>query len=74
MLAVIYLVFTEGYAVTSGADLMREDLALEAIRLARLVDGLLPGRPAIQGLLALTLLHHARRRARATPEGDIVLL
>ena len=74
VLAVIYLVFTEGYAVTSGADLMREDLALEAIRLARLVDGLLPGRPAIQGLLALTLLHHARRRARTTPEGDIVLL
>ena len=74
VLAVIYLVFTEGYAVTSGADLMREDLALEAIRLARLLDGLLPGRPAIQGLLALTLLHHARRNARATPEGDIVLL
>jgi RNA polymerase sigma-70 factor, ECF subfamily len=74
VLAVIYLVFTEGYAVTSGADLMREDLALEAIRLARLLDGLLPDRAAIQGLLALTLLHHSRRNARATPEGDIVLL
>ncbi|HKF73103.1 MAG TPA: RNA polymerase sigma factor [Stellaceae bacterium] len=74
VLAVIYLVFTEGYAVSSGANLMREDLAREAIRLARLVDGLLPGRPAIQGLLALTLLHHARRKARTTAEGDIVLL
>jgi RNA polymerase sigma-70 factor (ECF subfamily) len=74
VLAVIYLVFTEGYAVSSGADLMREDLAQEAIRLARLVDGLLPGRPAIQGLIALALLHHARRKARTTAEGDIVLL
>ncbi|HEV3177116.1 MAG TPA: RNA polymerase sigma factor [Stellaceae bacterium] len=74
VLAVIYLVFTEGYAVSSGAELMREDLASEAIRLARLLDGLLPGRAAIQGLLALVLLHHARRRARTTPEGDIVLL
>jgi RNA polymerase sigma-70 factor (ECF subfamily) len=74
VLAVIYLVFTEGYAVSSGVELMREDLALEAIRLARLLDGLLPGRAAIQGLLALVLLHHARRRARTTPEGDIVLL
>jgi RNA polymerase sigma-70 factor (ECF subfamily) len=74
VLAVIYLVFTEGYAVSSGAEHMREDLASEAIRLARLLDGLLPGRAAIQGLLALVLLHHARRRARTTPEGDIVLL
>ena len=74
VLAVIYLVFTEGYAVTSGAELMREDLALEAIRLARLLDALLPGRAAIEGLLALVLLHHARRRARATPEGDVILL
>jgi RNA polymerase sigma-70 factor (ECF subfamily) len=74
VLAVIYLVFSEGYAVSSGADLMREDLALEAIRLARLLDGLLPERPAIQGLLALVLLHHARRRARTTGEGDIILL
>jgi RNA polymerase sigma-70 factor (ECF subfamily) len=74
VLAVIYLVFTEGYAVTSGAELMREDLALEAIRLARLLDGLLPGRPEIQGLLAMVLLHHARRRARASLEGDVILL
>jgi RNA polymerase sigma-70 factor (ECF subfamily) len=74
VLAVIYLVFTEGYAVTSGAELMREELAHEAIRLARLLDALLPGRPDIEGLLALTLLHDARRKARATADGDIVLL
>lgn len=74
VLAVIYLVFTEGYAVSSGSDLMREDLAQEAIRLARLLDRLLPGRSAIQGLLALVLLHHSRRKARTTAEGDIVLL
>lgn len=74
VLAVIYLVFNEGYAGTSGANLMREDLSREAIRLGRLIDGLLPGRPAINGLLALMLLHDARRAARATPTGDIVLL
>jgi RNA polymerase sigma-70 factor (ECF subfamily) len=74
VLAVVYLVFTEGYAVTSGPDLMRNDLAGDAIRLGRLLDGLLPGRPAIHGLLALMLLHDARRGARATPEGDIILL
>ncbi|MGH7124065.1 MAG: RNA polymerase sigma factor, partial [Stellaceae bacterium] len=74
VLAVIYLVFTEGYAVSSGEELMRDDLAQEAIRLARLLDGLLPGRPAIQGLLALALLQHSRRRARVSPEGDIILL
>jgi RNA polymerase sigma-70 factor (ECF subfamily) len=74
VLAVIYLVFTEGYAVTSGAELMREELAHEAIRLARLLDALLPGRSDIEGLLALTLLHDARRKARTTADGDIVLL
>jgi RNA polymerase sigma-70 factor, ECF subfamily len=74
VLAVVYLVFTEGYAVTSGAELMREDLSREAIRLGRLLDGLLPGRPAIEGLLALMLLHDARHAARTTPDGDIVLL
>ena len=74
VLAVIYLVFSEGYAGTTGADLMREDLMREAIRLGRLLDALLPGRPAVQGLLALMLLHDARRAARATVEGDVVLL
>jgi RNA polymerase sigma-70 factor, ECF subfamily len=74
VLAVIYLVFSEGYSGTSGAALMREDLAREAIRLGRLLDELLPGRAAITGLLALMLLHDARRAARATSAGDIVLL
>jgi RNA polymerase sigma-70 factor (ECF subfamily) len=74
VLAVIYLVFTEGYAATSGDDLMRPDLAREAIRLGRLLDALMPGRGEIKGLLALMLLHDARRAGRATAAGDIVLL
>ena len=74
VLAVIYLVFSEGYAGTSGATLMREDLAREAIRLGRLLEELLPGRSAVAGLLALMLLHDARRAARATADGDIILL
>jgi len=74
VLAVIYLVFTEGYVATSGADLMRPDLAVEAIRLGRLLDGLMPGRSGIKGLLALMLLHDARRAGRETAGGDIVLL
>jgi RNA polymerase sigma-70 factor, ECF subfamily len=74
VLAVIYLVFTEGYAATSGEDLMRPDLACEAIRLGRLLDALMPRRGEIKGLLALMLLHDARRAGRATAGGDIVLL
>jgi RNA polymerase sigma-70 factor (ECF subfamily) len=74
VLAVIYLVFTEGYVATSGDDLMRPDLAREAIRLCRLIDGLMPGRGEIKGLLALMLLHDARRAGRETAAGDIVLL
>jgi RNA polymerase sigma-70 factor (ECF subfamily) len=74
VLAVIYLVFTEGYAATSGEDLMRPDLAREAIRLARLIDALMPGRGEIKGLLALMLLHDSRRAGRETAGGDIVLL
>jgi RNA polymerase sigma-70 factor (ECF subfamily) len=74
VLAVIYLVFTEGYVATSGSDLMRPDLAAEAIRLGRLLDRLLPDRSGIKGLLALMLLHDARRAGRETAAGDIVLL
>jgi RNA polymerase sigma-70 factor (ECF subfamily) len=74
VLAVIYLVFTEGYVATSGVDLMRPDLAREAIRLARLLDALMPGRGEIKGLLALMLLHDSRRAGRETDGGDIVLL
>jgi RNA polymerase sigma-70 factor (ECF subfamily) len=74
VLAVIYLVFTEGYVATSGDDLMRPDLAREAIRLCRLINGLMPGRGEIKGLLALMLLHDARRAGRETAAGDIVLL
>lgn len=74
VLAVIYLVFTEGYVATSGQDLMRPDLAREAIRLARLIDALMSGRSEIKGLLALMLLHDSRRAGRATAGGDIVLL
>src|SRR2546423_6155441 len=74
VLAVIYLVFTEGYVATSGDGLMRPDLAREAIRLGRLLNMLVPGRGEIKGLLALMLLHDARRAGRETAAGDIVLL
>ena len=74
VLAVIYSVFTEGYAVTSGPKLMNEALCDEAIRLGRLVNALLPGNPAITGLLALMLLHDARRRARVSDAGNVILL
>lgn len=74
VLAVIYLVFTEGYVATEGDELMRPDLAREAIRLARLLDRLVADRREIKGLLALMLLHDARRAGRASASGDIVLL
>jgi RNA polymerase sigma-70 factor (ECF subfamily) len=73
VLHVIYLVFNEGYAASSGDSLTRRDLSVEAIRLGRLLIELLPEPEAI-GLLALMLLHEARREARTTPEGEIVLL
>ena len=74
VLTTIYLVFTEGYAPTTGHDLLRQDLSREAIRLGRLLQQLMPERAAVQGLLALMLLHDARRDARATADGDIIRL
>jgi RNA polymerase sigma-70 factor (ECF subfamily) len=73
VLHVIYLVFNEGYLASSGASLTREDLSAEAIRLGRLLVELLP-EPEAVGLLALMLLHEARRPARASSEGELILL
>ncbi len=73
VLRVIYLVFNEGYAASSGASLTRHDLSGEAIRLARLLAELLP-EPEAMGLLALMLLHESRRAARTSPAGDLILL
>jgi RNA polymerase sigma-70 factor (ECF subfamily) len=74
VLAVVYLVFNEGYAATAGAALIDASLCDEAIRLGRLLDTLLPERADVKGLLALMLLHHARRAARISAGGDVVLL
>jgi RNA polymerase sigma-70 factor (ECF subfamily) len=74
VLAVIYLVFTEGYVATSGDSLIRRELSAEAIRLARLVVELMPGEREPNALLALMLLHDARGDARTTPDGELVLL
>jgi RNA polymerase sigma-70 factor (ECF subfamily) len=74
VLAVIYGVFTEGYAATVGAQLIDVELCEEAIRLGRLLDSLLPGHAGVIGLLALMLLHDARRASRTSDSGDLVLL
>jgi RNA polymerase sigma-70 factor, ECF subfamily len=74
VMAVIYLIFNEGYSATSGATLVRADLCAEAIRLGRILHELIPGNSEARGLLALMLLHDARRDARLTHEGDLVLL
>ncbi|AZF17511.1 RNA polymerase sigma factor [Pseudomonas sp. R3-18-08] len=73
VLRVIYLVFNEGYSASTGADLTREDLTREAIRLGRLLMELLP-EPEVMGLLALMLLHESRRSARTSASGELVLL
>jgi RNA polymerase sigma-70 factor (ECF subfamily) len=73
VLSVIYLVFNEGYSASSGESLTRPDLSEEAIRLGRLLVGLLPD-PEALGLLALMLLQESRRKARTSPTGDLVLL
>jgi len=73
VLRVIYLVFNEGYSASFGASLTRHDLSAEAIRLGRLLLDLLP-EPEVRGLLGLMLLHESRRRARTSPDGEVILL
>jgi RNA polymerase sigma-70 factor (ECF subfamily) len=74
VLAVVYLVFNEGYTASSGDRLVREDLCAEAIRLGRLLAELMPDEPEVMGLLALMLLVEARRAARTTADGHLVRL
>jgi RNA polymerase sigma-70 factor, ECF subfamily len=74
VLAVVYLVFNEGYAASSGDDLVRDDLCAEAIRLGRILAELMPDEPEVMGLLALMLLVESRRSARTTLDGELVLL
>jgi RNA polymerase sigma-70 factor (ECF subfamily) len=74
VLAVIYLIFNEGYTASSGDRLVREDLCAEAIRLARLTAELMPDEPEVMGLLGLLLLTESRRTARTGPDDDLVLL
>ena len=74
VLAVVYLIFNEGYTASAGDNLVRSDLCAEAIRLARLLAGLMPDEPEVLGLLALLLLTGARSPARTGPDGSLVLL
>ena len=74
VLAVVYLIFNEGYTASSGGRLIREDLCAEAIRLGRLLAGLMPDEPEVAGLLALMLLTESRRATRTTGDGSLVLL
>ena len=74
VLGVVYLLFNEGYAATSGAELLRTNLCAEAVRLARVLARLMPDEPEVLGLLALLLLHDARRNTRVDAAGDLVTL
>ena len=74
VLAVLYLLFNEGYSATSGAGMVRAELCAEAIRLARTLARLMPGEPEAGGLLALMLLQDSRRAARTDGRGDLVTL
>jgi RNA polymerase sigma-70 factor, ECF subfamily len=74
VLAVVYLVFNEGYSASSGDVLVREELCGEAVRLGRVLAGLMPDEPEVVGLLALMLLLHARSAARTGPDGGLVRL
>jgi RNA polymerase sigma-70 factor (ECF subfamily) len=74
VLAVVYLVFTEGHTASAGDQLARADLCAEAVRLGRLLRELLPAEPEVTGLLALMLLSESRRPARTTDDGELVLL
>jgi RNA polymerase sigma-70 factor (ECF subfamily) len=74
VLAVVYLIFNEGYAASSGDRLVRDDLCTEAVRLGRLLAELMPDEPEVMGLLALMLLVESRRSTRTTPDGDLVRL
>jgi RNA polymerase sigma-70 factor, ECF subfamily len=74
VLAVLYLIFNEGYAATAGDELVRRDLCDEAIRLARILAVLMPDEAEVLGVLALMLFHDSRREARISPGGDLILL
>jgi RNA polymerase sigma-70 factor (ECF subfamily) len=74
VLAVVYLIFNEGYAAGSGDRLIRAEVCAEAIRLGRVLAALMPDEPEVIGLLALMLLQESRRAARTTPNGELVLL
>jgi RNA polymerase sigma-70 factor (ECF subfamily) len=74
VLTVVYLIFNEGYAASSGAELVRADLCAESIRLARLLAELMPDEPEVYGLLALLLLSHSRQAARTGQGGELVPL